>query len=103
MKFYRLLPAYLYLRSDALLAEWVEPFKASVPETEVITVTSESADAVTTITWATRGLAILAATALLIMSAKRLHREDYYGAMLTFVGAILAGASPYLSTMFFLG
>ena len=93
----------LFARSNIALAEWHEPFSVSLPPSDVIRVTAESTEAATSLTWAARGLAVAAATLLLIMCAKRLHREDYYGAMLTFIGALIAGASPYLSSVLFLG
>lgn len=91
------------MESTVALAEWREPFSVSIPPSDILRVTAESTDAATSLTWAARGLAIAAATLLLTMCAKRLHREDYYGAMLTFIGALIAGASPYLSSVLFLG
>lgn len=90
-------------RSNIALAEWREPFSVSVPPSDTLRVTAESTDAAVSMTWAARGIAIAAATLLLTMCAKRLHREDYYGAMITFIGALIAGASPYLSSVLFLG
>lgn len=95
--------ANLGMGSGMALADWERPFSVSIPPGDIINVTPESADAATSLTWAARGFAIIAATTLLIMCAKRIHREDYYGAMLTFIGALIAGASPYLSSVLFLG
>jgi hypothetical protein len=93
----------LCAQSQITLAEWNAPFSVTTSSSDALSVTAESADAATTLTWAAKGLAIVAATMLLVMCAKRLHREDYNGAMLTFIGALIAGASPYLSSVLMLG
>jgi hypothetical protein len=93
----------LCAQSRIALGEWNAPFSVTTSTSDALSVTAESADAVTTLTWAAKGLAIAAATLLLVMCAKRLHREDYNGAMLTLIGALIAGASPYLSSVLMLG
>jgi hypothetical protein len=85
------------------LADWYEPFKGSLSQGDALNVAADGSGAATTLTWGVRGLAAVAATILLSMCATRINREDYYGAFITFVGALIAGASPYLSTVFFLG
>lgn len=93
----------LLMSSKIALADWNEPFNSSISQGDALNVAADGSGAATTLTWGARGLAAVAATILLSMCATRIHREDYYGALITFVGALIAGASPYLSTVLFLG
>lgn len=91
-----LLSAHSYAASE-------RPFNITKNSGDMINVTPESFDAAVSLTWMISGLSIVTTTTLLIMSAKKLHREDYYGAMLTFIGALISGSGPYLSSVLFLG
>lgn len=93
----------LLMSSKIAMADWNEPFNIAISQGDALNVAADGAGAATTLTWGARGLAVVAATILLSMCATRIHREDYYGALITFVGALIAGASPYLSTVLFLG
>ncbi len=93
----------LLMSSKIAMADWKEPFNIAMSQGDALNVAADGSGAATTLTWGARGLAVVAATILLSMCATRIHREDYYGALITFVGALIAGASPYLSTVLFLG
>jgi hypothetical protein len=98
-----LITAELVMESKIAFARWNEPFLDTLPMDDALNVASGGIDTATTLIWGARGVAAVAATVLLSMCARRLHREDYYGALITFIGALIAGASPYLSTALSLG
>jgi hypothetical protein len=95
--------ADLLMESKIAFAKWIEPFRDTISPDDALSVASDGIDAASTLLWAGRGIAVVASTILIGMCARRIHREDYYGALITFIGAIIAGASPYLSTVLFLG
>ncbi len=72
-------------------------------EESPLNATTASHDSAATLYFTVRAGSALGATFLLILCGRRLLRGDYPAAFLTFVGAMIAGMSPYLASLFLLG
>lgn len=82
-----------------LNAGWVTPFEP--PTDDSLRITTESIDTIKLILWAIKALSIFCTTFLLYFSASRLNQDNYYAAFLSFIGAIIAGCSPFLAESLF--
>lgn len=83
--------------SAQVLAGWEEPFLQTIGASDSLRVAQESFDSVRLVLWAVRGASVVLSTFLLFFTARRLHADDYQGALWSFLGAMVAGASPFFA------
>ncbi len=96
------LPSICLLEAQIALG-WEQPFLGTIGGNDALHVTGDGSGSLTLIVWAVKAAAVVVTTALLYFTGKRLHTEDYYGALWTFVAAMIAGASPLIAETLFLG
>lgn len=87
--------------SRLALAGWEEPFLQTISGTDALRIAQEPLDAVHVTLWAVKAVSIVASTFLLFFTAKRLHSDDYQSALLSFIGAVIAGSSPFIAEALF--
>lgn len=83
--------------SAQALADWEEPFLQTINSSDSLRVVQESFDSVRVVLWAVRAASVVLSTFLLFFTARRLHQDDYQGALWSFVAAMVAGASPFFA------
>lgn len=89
------------LQAEIALA-WEQPFLGTIGSGDALRVTSDGTGSLSLVVWGVKAASIVATTALLYFTGKRLHTEDYYGALWSFVAAMIAGASPLIAETLFL-
>jgi hypothetical protein len=96
------LAALVLLQAEIALA-WEQPFLGTIGAGDSLHVTSDGSGTLTVIVWAVKAASVIATTVLLYFTGKRLHTEDYYAALWSFVAAMVAGISPFIAETLFLG
>jgi hypothetical protein len=88
--------------SAAAQAAWDQPFLDTLGGGDSLRASGESFASVTTVVWAVKAASVVASTFLLVFTARRLHEDDYQGALWSFAASIIAGASPFIAETLFL-
>lgn len=93
----------LFLLQAEIALGWEQPFLGTIGAGDSLHVTSDGSGTLTVVVWAVKAASIVATTVLLYFTGKRLHTEDYYAALWSFVAAMVAGISPFIAETLFLG
>ena len=96
------LPLLLLCQAEIAVG-WEQPFLGTIGGGDSIHVTGDGSGSLTLVVWAVKAASVVATTLLLYFTGKRLHTEDYYGALWSFVSAMIAGASPFFAETLFFG
>ena len=89
--------------ADISVAAWGQPFLDTLAANDALKVTSDAHASAESIVWAMKAASLVSTSILLYLSGKSLHVEDYYRALWTFMGAVIAGASPFFAETLFFG
>ena len=74
---------------------WKQDFKSTLTDLD----TPSLFESLNTYLWLLEGVTIILCIVLCILASNFLNREEYGPALLTFLGSIIVGASPYMAPL----